>query len=1654
MNSKIKIFLVITCVFIAKILVSQTIPTNVYNTPKEITVDTKHDDGSKDYDYFARERVVFKASTEDPEKGFSYRPQFGHSLKGRIEGYLETAPDINKPIDQTLAVGAIKGMADVSQTGAALYQIPIYCPPGTNGMTPNISINYNSQGANRELGWGFGLSCVSVISRVNPDYYHDKNKAGIRTINFDNTDVFTLDGQRLILINGNNGENEAEYGTEMENFSRIKCNSKSKTAGPEYFIVETKEGMTYEYGKADDAKMYADVTQQNKTVAVWLLNRATDPNGNYILYKYNNINGEMLLAEVQYTGTESNIPYNSVKFYYSGKTDKNRFYSGMGINKKPVVIPFEQLLKRIEIICEDKKVKMYNLNYTLDYYSKLSEIEEYNSAGEKSNSTIIEWSKIISDVRLGNSNTSIEQLVTFDIDNNGVSDIFKISNNKLIKQKRNFNSILISDYNEIDISLIKDKNTTNWLTIDVNNDDVNEVYINEHIKEQKTVEKFNSGSFAKQQPANDYDPNTNTCSECFLFTGDQNIYCIYKDYVHNEGLYCLNGQEKLCNVEYERDVNECIIPGSIKTYEYYYYKNGYKLYKIENSKLIRDDESYDFVTDSASMVFEGDFEGDGIIEILARKDENLFLKKGTIITSLKDVIPYNRANGDSLYVFDFNGNGISDIMVCSDNTTIYEYINGVFNIIYTGGYPTKYHRVYTGDFNGDGKTDILTSSPDVKTWWVNYSSGFNFDLPLNVKIDLTLYNVGDDAFYNPPIIKVADFNGDGKTDILEILKHQKKDKVLKEKWVLKKTKIPTFPFFKIEFVKEEYYVDELTDEWINTFNIFYSYGNSFTKESYSKENAPRGGQNFDRYNIGDYNGDGKLELFYNNVYNDGSVYQFTDFITYKQADQEQNPIYSNHLVKKIRDGIGATVEYNYRLGIASSDNQNLGFPIKNYKGVSINVYKLIIPEGEFYYSFSNPVIHCQGKGFIGYLNSTKTDMGITSCSKYKIEPSSYSLLLKESSIPQIEETKFTNNVKQLSPDPDNKRYLFTTTKVEKRDLLVDNKQITDYTYDDDGNVIKNVTNYYSGNLTGSSNTFETNEMTYTAVGSVFLNKVKSVKTTQKSSTDNNSFVVNKEYSYNERGLLIQSIVNAGTDQTKKVKTEYVYNTLGNVLLEKVTGNDVANPLTTSSTYDNYGRYIISSKNALGNTTTYEREPVFGNILKEKNILGHETIYNYDNNGSLKQTIYPNGNTVDVEIKWDDSNPNLDFSHYIYKKIKGKNMPEQKTYYNMGGLVVKTEVEDINGKKVCTETQYENRKLISAQSKPYFTNQSNIEGVSYFYNNYTLRLESISDPETSQEIEYTYNGKTTTETFSNDDGPPIQKYKTINELGQLVKVTDNGGDIEYKYNSQGLPTEIKYSGNNTVSFTYDINGNRTKIVDPNAGTITNEYNSFNQVTKQTDAKGNVTEYKYDAFGRIIEVKGNNRRTIAYKYNETGNGIEQIGSIELKENNKVNHRESYDYDTYGRVIKVITEINVGKNKNTYTRSFVYDQYGNLTEETTPSGLIVKRQYNSNGFNTKVTAIDANSKSYDVWEFGASEADGRIVNYKMGKDNMIDRTYNYTDNGYLSRITSNVTKNNEGQEKIQDFEYTFNPKIGNLKSRKDVLFEYFGKTETFISMTILTV
>ena len=126
-------------------------------------------------------------------------------------------------------VGTTNLNTSVSESGAAVIDIPVEIAPGINSMTPGISLTYSSQSGFGDAGMGWNLSVGSAIYRCPKTLFTDGETKGI---NFTESDSFCLDGQRLIKSSGTHGRDGAIYYTEIESFARVEAHGNATEEGP------------------------------------------------------------------------------------------------------------------------------------------------------------------------------------------------------------------------------------------------------------------------------------------------------------------------------------------------------------------------------------------------------------------------------------------------------------------------------------------------------------------------------------------------------------------------------------------------------------------------------------------------------------------------------------------------------------------------------------------------------------------------------------------------------------------------------------------------------------------------------------------------------------------------------------------------------------------------------------------------------------------------------------------------------------------------------------------------------------------------------------------------------------------------------------------------------------------------------------------------------------------------------------------------------------------------------------------------------------------------------------------------------------------------------------------------------------------------------
>jgi len=312
---------------------------------------------------------------------FSYTASGESTFTGRINESIITPADYiapvainNRPLNTGLSVGTIAGNAGVGQTGAANYQMELELPPGINGVQPTVSLVYNSQVGNGIAGWGFNISGLSAVNRTLRTIYSDGAAAGMLTTS---NAKYALDGMPLIPVSGTNGADGVEYRMETENFSRIYSHGNYNNTGPDWFEVKTKDGLILKYGNLT-GKFKGTSGTSTSYIQAWYINRMENQDGVGVDYEYEAAGMGLYIKKISYSG-------NTVEFFYDSRKDTISVYLGSKTGFQDCI------LRKIIVRCEGDVYRTYDLEYSLDRFSRLIKVTEGNGTGEKKNSTVFEW---------------------------------------------------------------------------------------------------------------------------------------------------------------------------------------------------------------------------------------------------------------------------------------------------------------------------------------------------------------------------------------------------------------------------------------------------------------------------------------------------------------------------------------------------------------------------------------------------------------------------------------------------------------------------------------------------------------------------------------------------------------------------------------------------------------------------------------------------------------------------------------------------------------------------------------------------------------------------------------------------------------------------------------------------------------------------------------------------------------------------------------------------------------------------------------------------------------------------------------------------------------------------------------------------------------
>jgi len=201
-------------------------------------------------------------------------------------------------------IGSTASEFRVTEGGAASYSIPIATVPGSGGVAPQISLEYNSHQGYGPLGLSWGLAGLSTISRCGQTLVHDGHNTGIQ---LDSTDRFCLDGQRLIKVSGGGGYGApgSVYRLEIDNLTRVQAFGE-RGGSPTHFVVQRSDGSTSIFGSENDTTEDQIIAPTQNIVFAWPMTRFEDSASNFITFEYYQPDPanfiEWLPHNIRYTG--------------------------------------------------------------------------------------------------------------------------------------------------------------------------------------------------------------------------------------------------------------------------------------------------------------------------------------------------------------------------------------------------------------------------------------------------------------------------------------------------------------------------------------------------------------------------------------------------------------------------------------------------------------------------------------------------------------------------------------------------------------------------------------------------------------------------------------------------------------------------------------------------------------------------------------------------------------------------------------------------------------------------------------------------------------------------------------------------------------------------------------------------------------------------------------------------------------------------------------------------------------------------------------------------------------------------------------------------------------------------------------------------------
>lgn len=1603
---------------------NRTIETEVHQD-ESFVLDTEFPE-LKHYEYFANDSIILDINFFRNSSVISNGILHGCNMNLTVDGigiYPPTHGQLGGPDNGDNGyVGTLTGNLDIGTMGGAVYSIPIELPTGINGMQPELSLSYNSQGGNGLVGWKWELAGLSSIIRTGKTLYHDGVMGGV-TLSDDN-DCFLLDGQRLMSVF--DYADSVDYKTEQDGLARIRAYMENDTIGNgrhiKNFKVWNPDGIIFEYGFTTNSRI--DPQNGGETALCWLLNKAIDRNGNAIYYYYTELQttGEYYIHSIEYTANErlSIKPEFTVLFDYEEKTDYEFAYiKGNTVQQK-------RLLSSITVTNNGgTELQRHTLNYSI--------VSTYAASIYKENKM---YHRLVS-VGFEKGGKALNPTrISWEYDENNQ---YHLKDHKTVQLDTTYfnNFVFVGDFNADGFSDV--------ITVPYKNDSVYS-----HPVDMNILLNTGEGSFLYNSALSMNASNGNPLS--------QDLEWIHVVDINDDG--------------YDDIILHYYTPALLSN------MSSFMLYLNQNGQGFASAWSYPIVTRNDRLYFTfGDFleEGkqsalvfsypDGLSTPYLSPYKYIHCENG--ICFCEGFANPNFQVANDLVTGDFDGDGQSETMIVgTTDATIYQLKRNNGNLVFDEEqHCTEISYVpelnlFTGDYNGDGKDDLLCygkkNANNELGWFFLMSSGLDFQHK-ETHIFEGLNLAPQEKMYTYSLEKVnttggfamfaSDFDGDGFCDIALSRNHINNSSLCIYSKFVNSTLVVNSgpPNYSTIYHHTFNPLARINTSSINTKSQYIHVGNFFNKDN--------------------------MSFLGNEV---TSISSRKPVLCYIYSLHEYNS------VTCITDGLGNCQKLSYAYpAVAGIPQTNLGNGI-----VRVNVPVRAIRSATSYlinraeltttYTFSNAALHKYGHGYLGFLDqeaintingsdvSKRTSLFETST----MGTYAFTLPYQETyyvfnndvwltSVKQNYDFRCvvsTRNQKVVNPAMARRTCIcFNTDNLNAPDECL-RKEIVEYDY----NIGSNNTYYDAYNCVETRTGIDPNDVTLFDAC-----EFKTVESFDFYSNQTNPWIINRLH----KKFVVLSRTGK-TDVNHALWYEYTSNNSYQVKriydIPSITDNQ--DPLSVRTDFEYYDdgnlkKKIVTAPNAQQGeqvkTIEYEYGPGEGydsqHRLVTKEItssddLSYQIEYKYDLFDHTNTLVASNGLVTEFEndalgiekktfnadrtqscsaLRWAEGYEYApqEALYFNWSRSSGNN--KTLTFYHQTGVELRKVSFGLHGEAIITDKVYDNRGRLSAVSNPYKEGET-ILFTRFEYDNLDRLTSTVTPDGTTTRIEYL--GNQTKTTVSANGSQPHKSTITVNAMGWTVRSDDASGNsyVTYDHYADGLlaSATVNNDPTTTVSATYDNARNRSTLTDPNYGTLTTVYNAYGELCqrvspKELDAQTETT-YLYDGLGRLVrETDGLENTTTHYIFDEEEG--EKKGTLKYIHHKTIEGQTiqyiSYSYDDLARLIRTSEQ----RSSSTYVTDLEYDEYSRVKQTTYPTGVSIRNKY-ENGFLKYI--LDPNN--HVLWKSDGINAYGQLTDATLGNGITTHRAYN-PEMHYLDSI---VTSNN-----LQNLSYDYD-NFGNLASRKDNL------------------